>query len=297
MIYAEQAIVFQCEGESLVGIVARPERPRDVGVVVIVGGPQYRAGSHRQFVLLARHLAQNGVATFRFDYRGMGDGTGAMRSFEGIDSDIRTAIGTFAASVPEVRRIVLWGLCDAASAACFYAPGDARVVGLALLNPWVHTEAGESKAYLRHYYWRRVLSSAFWKKAIAGKLNLGGSIRDFGSKVARASRGEGSVAPAGAEDRSHRADGGGPLPERMLGSLRKFPGRLLLLISGHDIVAAEFADLTRASPEWQAVLSATRSKSHHVPDANHTFSAAKWRDDVARQTLAWVLEDPSRQPG
>jgi alpha/beta superfamily hydrolase len=48
-------------------------------VLVIVGGPQYRAGSHRQFTLLARSLAEQGFAVLRFDYRGMGDSTGAMR--------------------------------------------------------------------------------------------------------------------------------------------------------------------------------------------------------------------------
>ena len=59
--YLERALVFECEGEQLVGIVAAPEAAR-VGVLVIVGGPQYRAGSHRQYVLLSRRLASAGVA-------------------------------------------------------------------------------------------------------------------------------------------------------------------------------------------------------------------------------------------
>ena len=58
----ESACLFPCEGEELVGIVAEPEAPLgDLGVFVVVGGPQYRVGSHRQFVLLARHLAGLGV--------------------------------------------------------------------------------------------------------------------------------------------------------------------------------------------------------------------------------------------
>lgn len=55
-----------------------------LGLLMVVGGPQYRVGSHRQFVLLARDLAAAGIPVFPFDYRGMGDSTGQARDFEGI---------------------------------------------------------------------------------------------------------------------------------------------------------------------------------------------------------------------
>lgn len=90
------------------------------GVLIIVGGPQYRVGSHRQFVLLSRRLAGEGYPAMRFDYRGMGDAGGAMRSFEDVRADIGAAIEAFQRAVPSLRRIVLWGLCDAASAALLY---------------------------------------------------------------------------------------------------------------------------------------------------------------------------------
>ncbi|MFB1029241.1 MAG: hydrolase 1, exosortase A system-associated, partial [Thauera sp.] len=76
----EIAQIFPCEGEELIGILALPETAvTRLGVLVVVGGPQYRVGSHRQFVLLARALAKSGVPCMRFDYRGMGDATGEMR--------------------------------------------------------------------------------------------------------------------------------------------------------------------------------------------------------------------------
>ena len=93
----EDAVVFQCEGASLVGILHVPERePARIGVLVIVGGPQYRVGSHRQFVLMARSLAQSGYAVLRFDYRGMGDSDGEMRTFESV-FNARLITGTAAA--------------------------------------------------------------------------------------------------------------------------------------------------------------------------------------------------------
>ena len=90
----EQPVVFDCEDCRLIGIVTLPETTAEAGVIIVVGGPQYRAGSHRQFTLVARHLAEQGIASIRFDYRGMGDSEGDMRNFENIDSDIRAAIDT-----------------------------------------------------------------------------------------------------------------------------------------------------------------------------------------------------------
>ena len=60
MSYTESVLMFGCEGEVLLGIVSEPSGGTvapSAGVVIVVGGPQYRAGSHRQFVLLARALA------------------------------------------------------------------------------------------------------------------------------------------------------------------------------------------------------------------------------------------------
>ena len=39
MNYTEEAAVFPCEGRSLIGVLARPEVPQDIGMVVIVGAP------------------------------------------------------------------------------------------------------------------------------------------------------------------------------------------------------------------------------------------------------------------
>ena len=62
---SESAIAFACAGERLLGIVTRPQQAATTGVVIVVGGPQYRVGSHRQFVLLARDLAEAGYAVLR----------------------------------------------------------------------------------------------------------------------------------------------------------------------------------------------------------------------------------------
>lgn len=172
MKHTERAFLFPCAGETLPGIVSLPDQgtPPEVGLLIVVGGPQYRVGSHRLFVKLARHAASQGLAAMRFDYRGMGDATGEMRTFEHIDDDLAAAMGAFRQQVPSLKRIVLWGLCDGASAACMYAARDPHVQGLILLNPWVHTTEGAAETKLRHYYLQRLFSAALWRKLLSGQM-------------------------------------------------------------------------------------------------------------------------------
>lgn len=84
MNFAEQALIFSAAGEQLLGIAPIPEMPGDCGVFIVVGGPQYCVGSHRQLPLLACRLATKGYPSMRFDYRRMGDGSGAIRDFDDV---------------------------------------------------------------------------------------------------------------------------------------------------------------------------------------------------------------------
>lgn len=283
MNYEEQPFFFDCEGESLLGIVARPEVPATAGVLLVVGGPQYRVGSHRQFLLLSRHLAARGVACMRFDCRGMGDSTGPMQTFEAAGPDLRAALDTFLTRVPGLRTVVLWGLCDAASAAALYAAADSRVGGLVLLNPWVRTEAGAATTYLRHYYWRRLFERSFWAKVLRGAFSPAASLRSLAHLLRTARRGQ-----SGPEANPAALGGGEPLPDRMAAALERFRGPLLLVISARDLTAQEFLDAAKGSARWEKALSRDRVTWKSFPDADHTFSTQAQRDAVARCTLEWV---------
>ena len=153
----ESVLLIPCGGLSLPGVLTLPATAtEDTGVVIIVGGPQYRIGSHRQFVQLARALAAAGFATLRFDCSGMGDGPGELRSFEDIGPDVTSAIDSLLARSTHLRRIVLWGLCDAASAALMFGAAHPKVVGLALANPWVRTTSSMAAVTMKHYYRARL---------------------------------------------------------------------------------------------------------------------------------------------
>lgn len=288
MNFQEQALSFSCNDSRLCGILSLPVQPASKGVLIVVGGPQYRVGSHRQFVLLARDLATHGVPVLRFDYRGMGDSEGDIRTFEDLGDDMRCAIDKFFEQVPSLNGLVIWGLCDAASAALFYAHQDRRVTGLVLLNPWVRTNQGGAQTYLKHYYIDRILSPEFWRKIRRGRFNYFAAIQSFIKIIAEAITGEKKTASGikgPAEGAScHLA----PLPERMLDGLKRFNGKLLLIISGNDLTALEFLDLVKRSRAWQKLLDTPRVSRLDLPDANHTFSRREWRDQVAISTREWV---------
>jgi len=272
-----RGVVFDCEGEQLVGVLTAPEAAAsDLGVVIIVGGPQYRVGSHRQFTLLARHLAGQGVPAFRFDYRGMGDSDGEARTFEEIDADIRAAIDVFLATHPRTARVVLWGLCDGASAAMMYAPTDVRVRGLILANPWVRNEQTQAATEVKHYYGARVMSGAFWRKLLSGDVDITGAIRGLASSSVKALR------------RNTPLQQGESFQERMLEGWRHHPGPELVVLSGNDLTAKEFLELSTRDPRWQTCFAKPQTTRLDMPPADHTFSTAQWRGEVERSVSEWL---------
>lgn len=290
---AEEALTFDCGGDTLIGVVAMPrDTPAAVGVLIVVGGPQYRAGSHRQFTLLSRFLAEHGLGCMRFDYRGMGDSTGSERGFEGVGDDIAAAIDAFTMHVPAVKHVVLWGLCDGASAACFRAPLDERVAGLVLLNPWVRTEAGQAKAMLKHYYLGRLLDKRFWQKLLSGGVGLRESIRNLWANIASSTGG--SIA----QTKNAGTGSVSALPDRVLSALKACSLPFVVFLSGRDYVAKEFEEVLAGSADWRGLFECPRVSVVRFDSADHTFSGAERRDAVSRATLQWIvsqgLVDPRR---
>lgn len=276
-VISETPLRVDCAGEPLVGIVHEPMTPATVAVVVIVGGPQYRAGSHRHFVLHARALAAQGFAVLRFDQRGSGDSAGAQRSFEQLDDDIDAAINALLRHAPGVTQVVLLGLCDGASAALLYwqRSADPRVRGLCLLNPWVRSPASLARTHVKHYYLKRLAQKEFWHKLLAGKVSpqaIGGLVSNI--KLSRSAE-------------------AGPVrfQQRMAAGLAAFDGPVLLLLSENDYTAKEFVEFSRYDREWQAALARPRLRQEVVPQADHTLSDSATRIEVDAIIARWLHDE------
>ncbi|MEO5655297.1 MAG: hydrolase 1, exosortase A system-associated [Nitrosospira sp.] len=288
MNFDERVLVFCCEGAWLYGILSLPEQAATKGVLIAVGGPQYRAGSHRQFTLLARHLAAYGIPVLRFDFRGMGDSEGEVRTFEDVGNDLHCAIDKFLEEAPYLTELVILGLCDAASAATFYAHQDHRVTGLVLLNPWVKTDGGSAKVYLKHYYVARLFQPELWRKIWRGDFAYAAAAQSLFGIIGKAVAGKEKISTPLPENAADKSCSLAPLPERMFHGLARFKGKVLLIISGNDLTAQEFSDLVKGSREWQKLLASSRMLRFDLPEANHTFSRREWREQVGAWTRDWI---------
>ena len=200
-------------------------------------------------------------------------------NFEEVTDDIGAALDTFQSSCPTIRRVVLWGLCDAASSALLYvqATRDSRIAGLVLLNPWVRSEASLAQTHIKHYYGQRLLQREFWIKLLSGKLSLFQSVRGL---VTSALKARGTSDHAEGEIRSFQ--------DRMAEGLRQFSGRVLLILSGEDYTAKEFLEYAGANAAWAGLLDTDRISRVEPPDADHTFSAQALRLKVEDATLDWL---------
>lgn len=261
---------------AMLGILSMPAAGMEVqrtAIVIVVGGAQYRVGSHRQFVRLARRLAGAGHPVLRFDLPGMGDSPGASVPFEQTAPHIGAAIdATVHAS--GAHRIVLWGLCDGASASLLYlqARRDARVAGLVLLNPWVRSEAGLARTRVKHYYRQRLLEPAFWRKLWAGGVGLK-ALRDLGRNL-----------------RSMRRKRPQSLSFQELMALawQGFEGKTLLILSTRDVTAQEFAECLASDAPWRQAAQRPTVTRHDLQGADHTCSQPASQQEVEALTLRWL---------
>ncbi|PLX63032.1 hydrolase 1, exosortase A system-associated [Sedimenticola selenatireducens] len=278
----ERPLTFDCRGEHLVAVLHNPSSESRRALLVVVGGPQYRVGSNREFVLLSRKLAKSGYPVFRFDYRGMGDSEGDYTGFENIQDDIAAAIDSLQSSMSGVEEVVIWGLCDAATAASFYAASDPRVAGLVLANPWVRSEEGEARAFLKHYYIKRILSLGFWRKVLRGQLDIAQSASSLQSNLKIATGGE-----QGSGDTQPNSPAVS-LAIRLEQSLREFKGQVLFILSGNDLTAAEFKDAVEASRGFKGLLGESRFEQFHLEASDHTFSRHEWLEQAIQRTESWL---------
>jgi len=280
----ERCLAFDCEGDSLLGVLSEPPAADDridTGVLIVVGGPQYRAGAHRQFTLLARVLAGAGFPVLRFDVRGMGDSTGAQRSFEALAADVGAGVQALLQARAGLQRVVLWGLCDGASAAllALQARPHPAVAGLCLLNPWVRSEASLAQAQVKHYYRQRLMQADFWLKLLRGGVAKQAA-RDLLHNLRAARPGRGDPLAAGLAPRSFQ--------QRMALAWQGFQGPVLLLLSERDTTAQEFTAFTRGDALWREALQARAPERVTLAGADHTCSSPAGQAAAEQATLAWL---------
>ena len=105
---------FACEGSALAASL--DEAPGNVGLLIVSGGNEVRSGAWSGQAQIAAWIAQAGHPVLRFDRRGVGDSEGGNGGFRSSAADIAAALAAFRGECPQLKQVVAWGNCDAASA-------------------------------------------------------------------------------------------------------------------------------------------------------------------------------------
>lgn len=243
-------LVFPCGGAKLAGSLDCGSAHGQTGLLIVSGGSEIRAGAFAGQAQLAARLADvAGVPVFRFDRRGIGDSEGDNPGWRGSRDDIAAALGTFRAALPGMRRVVGYGLCDAASALMLHAAtlGPHGFDGLVLANPWTidrdDAAPDHSPAALRRRYLARLSDPRALWRLLSGQVNLARLVRGLGQATQR------GATPS-------------PLVDMLQAGLARFHGPATLLVSADDRVGARFRELWPDDPR----LRIHEGRSHSLTD-------------------------------
>lgn len=272
---------MESRGNRLATILHEPEpaaKP-SVALVIVVGGPQYRVGSHRQFVHLARALAARGIIVVRFDYQGMGDSNGPGTDFLNIAPDLAAVVSWLRARRPDLLEIGLWGLCDGATAAVLFGSELPDVTSVCLVNPWVRTEHSVAQARLKYYYLRRIRSRDFWQRIVSGQVKPASLLTDLTMMTKR------SISNLMQRKKDSFKVDESNFVEIMRAKLEGFPGRTLVILSSDDLTATEFRIAALDNSSWRQAM---RNAQVVTIQADHTFSRRESREEVADVTYQWI---------
>lgn len=190
----ESAMTVEHAGGRLVGILTEPpERSGDTALVLLNAGAMRRSGPNRMWTELAREWARRGVPVLRIDVEGLGDSDGDETPYadDGALYEDRLA-GQLLAALDELERrgvatrFIAGGLCSGAYWA-FHAlrAGDPRLRSALIVNLFAFFWHTDLPAQARAPRASRLLSPAFWARALRGRLNRD-RVRLFLRRVVRA---------------------------------------------------------------------------------------------------------------
>lgn len=249
-------LTFACEDATLAGTL--DTAPASVGLLIVSGGNEIRAGAFSGQAQLATRIQKAGFPVFRFDRRGVGDSGGENRGFRKSRKDIVAALDAFRAIAPQMNRVIGFGNCDAASA-LMLAKG-AGCDALVLSNPW--TIEGDDYAIpppeaVRARYAEKLKNPKELARLVTGKVDLGKLARGI-AKAALPKSGPSSLA------------------QEMKAGLETFDGPVRILLADADRTAQAFASTWDSADERVA----------YCKGATHAYVEPDAREWLYQQLLA-----------
>ncbi|RJF91432.1 hydrolase 1, exosortase A system-associated [Sphingomonas cavernae] len=245
-----QWLSVDCAGEKIAGILDSAQG--ETGLLIVSGGNEIASGSHAGMARLAARIAARGFPVFRFDRRGVGDSIAENRGYAASGDDMAAAACAFREAAPSLRRLVLLGNCDAATAiALFHTALGAHA--LILANPWVldaETEVPPAAA-IRARYTHRLRDPRQWLRAIRGDIDFAKLVKGLATL---------SAAPRESEIATQLRDAleASPLPAR-------------IILASRDATALAFAEHWH-SASFSTLRANPRITIAEIDTASHSFA-------------------------
>ena len=284
--FVEEAVTFGPQNR-LFAVACRPTAGDAGSMLLIVNaGRNPHIGWARGAVTLARRLAGEGIASFRMDVGGVGDGADRPGAADTLDQVLYhpDLVGDVSAALDWLEangypRIALMGACSGAHLALHSAAADARVQGLVLVNiqrfVWREGETVEqaiaSSYAVASSYVSKLWDLKAWSKVLSGERSLVPLITEFARRLLARARG---FVPS-AETRAARA-----LMARL--DQRKVPVDLVYSDddAGLEELARHFGARGRNLGRMRQVRFGT------IPDTDHDLTPDAAREALFVRTLA-----------
>lgn len=275
-----EAFMIETARGDLAALYHKPLRKRagrPIGCLILVGGPQYRVGAHRQYIDLARHLAAQGIGVLRFDYLGMGDSDGTLMDLDERGEDIAAAADALAKKLGKNTRIFPWGLCEGASAIFMHHDKIPNLAGAVIANPWVGDARIEAQVHWRHYYIGRLGIKSIWQRIRSGRI--------FTTNILQNARGffSGVTPDSDVEYSASLAD----LPANLQQLIQRNKP-ILYLASADDRERETFDFAMKKDPAWRRMSASPLFSRKDLPNADHTFSSRSAKDMVHQFTREFI---------
>jgi dienelactone hydrolase len=275
----EKPVAFQNENR-LVGTLNLPENGDGdlTGVVFLHGWSGYRSGPHRMFVNTARHLAEEGIASLRFDLRGRGD-SGGDKEQTNLDDMISDTLAAkkLLADEAKVSKPVLLGICSGGNVSIGSASLDKDIAGLVLWSTPLFaafkkaSDKSTKRRMMLMEYFKKAIRPSTWIRLIKGQVNVG--------MVGKAISGE-----------EEKKDGKGRNPKDSLrdimSDLKGYKGPILFIYGTNDdevIGAPEFCEKYCQENGIDVTV-------RFIDGANHNFYSIDWEKQVLDVTTEWLKQ-------
>jgi alpha-beta hydrolase superfamily lysophospholipase len=287
----------------LFGMLCRPERGSTEEMVLIPsGGREPSFGAARQNVVLARKLAQAGIASFRFDFAGLGDSLGPpggervfSHAFTDRVADVRSAIDAMEAL--GFSRFTIHGLCLGAFHALHAAAVDPRLSSLVLINLPLFTVPTtnvlgqlEQRGRSASEYLGKLTRPGSWGNLLRGRSNLAALTRGVAfhlqtNTIGLLTRALRRVGLLSEQSFAHRA----------MATLSKRGARTLYLFStGPEDIEAFAAEF---GADGAGLAASPGAEMRVVPGMDHSLTITSGRVPAETMMIEFVVAARKNSPG